>query len=231
MKRYFQFAMIVFVFVIFTGCAPKALTNTEKESIKSLTIHSPTIEKDAFFKVDGSGQSNVQDSVGMAGGGLIPSLIGALIDSSIKSSQRSKFEGKYPEQIKKINSVDINNIEKEVETRILNSLKEDNFFSLRLSEDATNYFDCKIISYGLTRSIIESKTDYLEANLNLEVFFINENGEKVFSQYINTKSSEMYSVDELAKNDKLVTMLYTQAFDNFGYKFSEFLDLKLGRIQ
>lgn len=208
--------------LIFSGCAQKALTQKQRDSIKNVSVSMPKYEKDSYRYIDGSGQSNIQDGVGAAGG-FIGSLIGAAIDAGIKSSRKKDFETKYSREIKEINNVKVSDIDIAIKERILDVLNNNDFFSSRLNKKSGNHFDTNIIAYGLVRFYEKNEEIYIGASLDAKVTLINEDNKKLFEKFFITKSWDVFTVDELSKNQKLIDKLYKQVYDDFKIKFDSFI--------
>ncbi len=211
--------------IIFTGCTNNKLTTAQINDIKSISIHKPKLPKDLSFTIDKSVRSSeVQDAVGAAGGGLLPSLIGAIIDNGIYSYNQSEFEKKYEKDFNKIKKFTIKDLDKNLEAKMLLALKDNEFFNTKILENSSTYFGANIYSYGLRKTFVDQNNkEYLGAKINLEIFLIDSNGKKLTNSNLSIFSKDSYSISKLSDNTILVEELFEQAYENFERVFSLFI--------
>lgn len=229
MKKYTHILVGFLAILILGGCAGSKLSESEKQSIDTISIQSVATNDGAFHEIDAStGNPGIQDSVGSQGG-LIGSLVGALIDAGVKSYQNSEFKEKYPVHHETVNSIIVKDIDKSIEQHVLDMMKKDPFFAPRLVEKSSNYIDGEVISFGLNRFRMIEEETYFGARIHLKIWLMGKDGEKLFDEYMTISSRSSYRVTKLAENEKLLHILYDQALADFDNKFSLLLDSKLGR--
>ncbi len=223
-----QMSILILLVVFISGCtANKELTTAQINKIKTISVHKPKLVENIEFEVLGSARdSKVQDTVGMAGGGFIPSLIGALIDSGIDSYNQGEFEDKHAGSVDKIKGYQIKNIDEEIESRILSVIKKDSFLNVKIVDKSPAFFDARIYSMGLQKRYKDQNNkDYLAAKITLVVSLKEEEDENLlYSKYLTVYSEGAFSVTELSNDNSLVDELFTQAYDSFEDQFAVFVN-------
>jgi len=230
MKKHFHIlaTTLILTFVL-TGCSTK-LSQAQQDEIKTVTVITPIMEDQKNLIINPSAKNpGVQDSIGMAGGGLIPSLIGAAIDAGIRSYKKGSFEEKYPEESKFVSTIKIENIEENVKKEITAALKNDDFFANKLRDNGQYQVKTKIHSYELNKVDELNNEIRFGAAINLIVELKDTKDSSVFTEYITGTSEEYFNIKELAKDEQLVHKLFSQAYKKIDFELSTALDKRLGR--
>ncbi len=213
-----------------TNCAATRLTDAQKQSITSVSVAEPAVETNDFHAADGTDSPNASSSVPTAtGGGIIPALLGAAIDSGVTAYQGAQFRKQYGEKLASVDAVVPRTIGVDLRKRAAVVLKKDAFFGPKMMSQSDTKFDGELLNYGLTRSYRKDDQTYLGATVSLNVWLIGKDGKKLFTRKLDLRSGSSFTIDEYATDKKRVTKVFNEAFSDFEVQFADLLNTQMGR--
>ncbi|MFC5051149.1 hypothetical protein ACFPK9_11085 [Rubritalea spongiae] len=219
--------------VVFSSCSTD-LTQAQKEAITSVSVLRHRVAADAqqpVQAVDMEGHKH-KDPVVYTGDESVVSkkdtgVTGVLFEEATDAGVLAKKNGNQSE-IDKINSVVYPRIAEALEQRAIVAVKENGFLGSRWAPSSPHYFDGEIEAYGLQERVREGEAVFLQAVVTMRVWFVSD-GKKLFSQPMELRSKNAYTVADYVENPELLRNVFQEAGNDFSVQFKELLVNKFGR--
>lgn len=212
-----------------TSCASK-WSEQQKASIRSIGAGDVNIRSNAFHKPDHSKSPNATSSVTTAtGGGLIPALLGSLIDAGVTSAQNSAFKSQYGDVIPKLTDLSKSAPTSELRSALNATIKKDAFLGKRYSTSPSTKVDAYITSYGLVRGS-KSKDKYktLAYAITADLKIVSSEGKDLINLPFVTGVSKLEQTPRSISSTSLAQFKQEAAMD-LAKKLQVQIDAKLGR--
>lgn len=220
------FSGLLFSTLLITGCATNpTLSNETQQSLTTVSVDMPKMADEAYKKPNGSASSaGYGDAIPAAtGGGLLPALIGAAIDSSIAASEQEDFEVVNAQYFDAIKSGMPKDVDALIQVRLREAVGNDTFFQSRLRDQSKNRFITQVEEYGLIKADKNPSSSSVKFRIKAVIHLEDQNGEELLKDFYTVSSTQTIPMRNLAQDPTLLRTLANDAADQLGMQMGNYL--------
>ena len=228
MKLSISLVISLVVTLFLSGCG--TLSEKQKASLNEVSLRKSIQTAAAYQKITGTQSPGMGTAIpGATGGGLVFALLGEAIDAGVRTYQSSQFKKQYGNSIEQLDANAQRDLSEALEETVLQAVKADAFFGPRLTENARNYFQIKITSYGLERVKREKNQTYFRSAVSVTLSLTDEKNVRLFENLLVSHSDSSHPFDQLVKDKTLVDQLFLESAKRLNAQTKEVLTARLGK--
>jgi len=214
--------------LVFSGCAT-TWSDTQKAKLTSVAVAQPTVAKDAYQKPDATVSPGMANTIPqITGGGLIPSLVGSVIDATVTAKQQKKFESTNAQYFDGLAKLMGTPPAPQVEETLKAALAEHPFFGSRLAEKSKVEFTTEVLHYGLEKSPYSQGDDIkLRVRIIAKVTLKLGDGDSLWTTLITGTANTAKRAPEILEDPSFVSTGVQEAAKNLCEQVVVQLDQKL----
>lgn len=159
------------------------------------------------------------------GGGLIPALIGAAIDSSIKADQRKNFDEKYSEYFEAVDKNTPEDLSNALNDKLADAVTSNEFFAPLIVEESRIKLNTTITAYGLNRTNKINDEVFLTFGVSALVEMASAGEKPIIKKIFSAQAGKEYTMKDYAEQEQLITEMSLKAVENLSKQIKEHLEL------
>jgi len=163
----------------------------------------------------------------LAGPGVSPLLVGALIDVGVARFQQNKFNEKYGAAWVEVRDRWPTNLPELLGTRARNALQTHPDLGALYSESGPSHLESEVIAFGFNRFCTADEDVLAKLGLRLALQLVDPAGKVEMRGTGWARSADAYILDHIASTPELLPQLLIQILDSFSDEPTAFLNARM----